>query len=212
MNPDGHYILEEGKTLGPLTLDQLKWMWKLGTVNAETPYWREGLSVWISLGRSVESAIQEDEWRAAQAVPPPLPAAPAPGASHLSAKAVALIVGAIVLLIGIGVYAGLNAEPSSQPQANASRPTAHAPAVATGPTNSAWDGSVPEVRIWIKKNAKDPRSVEFIEWSPVVRDGQNFLVRVKYRAKNSFGGYVIEEMVVVMDPTGKVVSAVPSGT
>lgn len=73
--------------------------------------------------------------------------------------------------------------------------------------NSAWDGSVRQVDTWIKKNLKDPGSVEYIEWSKVVKkEGGGYLVRVKYRDKNSFGGYVIEEKVVILDSRGNVIS------
>ena len=48
----------------------------------------------------------------------------------------------------------------------------------------------------------DPDSVEYIEWSPVhltYVEGKPFWrVRVKYRAKNSFGGYVISNQLAYM--------------
>lgn len=71
--------------------------------------------------------------------------------------------------------------------------------------NSKWDGSVAQVKWHLEKVLKDPDSLEFIEWSPVVTDGEDFGVRVKYRAKNSFGGYVIENKLVLMDPEGDVI-------
>ena len=48
-----------------------------------------------------------------------------------------------------------------------------------------------------------------IEWGNVVpgADG-GFVVRVKYRAKNSFGGYVIEDQVFSLDAQGNVIGAV----
>ncbi|MFZ5804893.1 MAG: hypothetical protein ACOY7U_08580 [Acidobacteriota bacterium] len=73
--------------------------------------------------------------------------------------------------------------------------------------NSAWDGSVWQVESWLKANLKDPDSLEFIEWSPVqkTRDG-GFMVRAKYRAKNSFGGYVVENRLFFMDSAGNVIT------
>ena len=73
--------------------------------------------------------------------------------------------------------------------------------------NSEWDGSVSQVESWLEANLKDPHSLEFIEWSPVqkIYDGR-FMVRVKYRAKNSFGGYVIENKVFSLDSSGTVVN------
>ena len=71
--------------------------------------------------------------------------------------------------------------------------------------NSEWDASVSQVKKWLKANLKDPGSLEFIEWSPVSkRDGGGFMVRVKYRAKNSFGGYVVNNKVFFLNSAGTV--------
>lgn len=60
-------------------------------------------------------------------------------------------------------------------------------------------GSVLCVTRYFNENLNDPDSVQYIEWSPVTHlyyRGQHYwAVRVKFRAKNSFGGYVIEEKV-----------------
>lgn len=71
--------------------------------------------------------------------------------------------------------------------------------------NSSWDDSVDQVKSWLKSNIKDPGSLEFIEWSPVHKTKEgDFMVRAKYRAKNSFGGYVIENKVFFLDSKGSV--------
>lgn len=72
--------------------------------------------------------------------------------------------------------------------------------------NSPWDASVRQVKDWLQSNLKDPRSLEYIEWSPVTDYGDNFLVRVKYRAKNSFGGYVVSNQLFTLDKSGKVLN------
>lgn len=74
--------------------------------------------------------------------------------------------------------------------------------------NSAWDGSVWQVKDYIKKTLKDPKSYESIEWSNVVEKGNKYQVRHKYRAKNSFGGYVIEEYVFTLDEDGNVIQSI----
>ncbi len=53
---------------------------------------------------------------------------------------------------------------------------------------------------YLKSNLKDPKSYDDIEWSQIVdkNDGK-YIVRHKYRAKNSFGGYVIENKVFIID-------------
>ena len=72
--------------------------------------------------------------------------------------------------------------------------------------NSEWDGSVRQVERYLKNNLKDPDSYESIEWSPVTEAGEGHIVRVKYRAKNSFGGYVVENKVFLLDSKSKVLS------
>lgn len=61
------------------------------------------------------------------------------------------------------------------------------------PVNSAWDGAVRPVTNFFKEYLKDPESVQYSEWSNVVlstwKGEQVWVVRCKYRAKNSFGGY-----------------------
>lgn len=79
-------------------------------------------------------------------------------------------------------------------------------------SNSAWDGSVRQVETWLEQNLKDPNSFEAIEWGKVLKaDSGNFLVRVKYRAKNSYGGYVIEEKLFELSPQGGVLDATDRG-
>jgi predicted nucleic acid-binding Zn ribbon protein len=73
--------------------------------------------------------------------------------------------------------------------------------------NSSWDSSVSQVRVWLKENLNDPKSLEFIEWSKVVKNGNgSFKVRVKYRAKNSFGGYIVNNQVITLDASGNVIN------
>lgn len=55
---------------------------------------------------------------------------------------------------------------------------------------SAWDGSHRELERQIKATLEDPDSYEHIKTS-YTDLGENLLISTKYRAKNSFGGYVI---------------------
>ena len=72
-------------------------------------------------------------------------------------------------------------------------------------TNSSYDGSVSQVKDYLKKNLKDPKSYEGIEWSKVKEEPNGYSVYHKYRAKNSFGGYVIEAKVFYLDFGGNVI-------
>ena len=74
--------------------------------------------------------------------------------------------------------------------------------------NSGWDGRVYQVEMYLEKVLKDPESFEAIEWGPVwTKSNQEYRVRCKYRAKNSFGGYVISHQVFVMNSAGTVTRA-----
>lgn len=73
---------------------------------------------------------------------------------------------------------------------------------------SAWDGSIRPVKDFIEKNLPDRKSFEAIEWSKVLQSGPGeCVVRLKFRAKNGFGGYVIENMLFSFDRTGRVTGA-----
>lgn len=76
--------------------------------------------------------------------------------------------------------------------------------------NSEWDASVYQVEHYLKNSyLKDPDSYEGIEWSKVNEmsgsSEYKYWVRHKYRAKNSFGGYVIENKIFYLDDQGNVV-------
>ena len=71
--------------------------------------------------------------------------------------------------------------------------------------NSSFDASVSQVKEYLKKNLKDPKSYESIEWSKVKEESYGYSVYHKYRAKNSFGGYVIESQIFHLDFGGNVI-------
>ena len=71
--------------------------------------------------------------------------------------------------------------------------------------NSSWDASVSQVKSYLKNTLKDPKSVEYIEWSKVVETYNGYQVRCKYRAKNSLGGYVLKNQIFFLDFNGNVI-------
>lgn len=81
-------------------------------------------------------------------------------------------------------------------------------------SNSAWDGSVRQVERYLKDNLVDPGSFDDIEWSAVQKvdlPTHKYFVRCKYRAKNSFGGYVISNQIFYLDSQGNVVNVMNYG-
>lgn len=114
-------------------------------------------------------------------------------------KAKVLLFGVLIAIIGYAAFV--------MSEGKKSRPvTAREPIKAV--SNSPYDGSVRQVEKFLKATLKDPDSLQVIEWSPVVeRPGGGFSVRCKYRAKNSFGGYVVENRIFVMDSMGTVLGS-----
>jgi hypothetical protein len=73
--------------------------------------------------------------------------------------------------------------------------------------NNPLDGSVHQVERYLKEEyLKDPKSYESIEWSEVQKNADGtYHVRHKYRAKNSFGGYVLENKIFHIDDKGNII-------
>lgn len=76
-------------------------------------------------------------------------------------------------------------------------------------TNSPYDASVRQVEDYLKNQyLKDPDSYQSISWSTVViqqNKDYKYFVRHNFRAKNSFGGYVVESKIFYLDANGTVV-------
>ena len=74
--------------------------------------------------------------------------------------------------------------------------------------NSYLDASVSQVERYLKAKLSDPYSYESMEWSAVNEMSGNgdyrYWVRHKYRAKNGYGGYVIENKIFYLDSNGNV--------
>lgn len=68
---------------------------------------------------------------------------------------------------------------------------------------SPWNGSHYELERIVKRALKDPDSYEHIETRFSDRGANGIYVVMKYRAKNSFGGYVIEGVTATFDIEGK---------
>ena len=74
--------------------------------------------------------------------------------------------------------------------------------------NSEWDGSVYQVKRYLKNTLRDPDSYQSIKWGTVreQNDG-SYAVWHKFRAKNAFGGYVIYWMSFTLDSEGNVIDS-----
>ncbi len=131
-------------------------------------------------------------------------------ARHKSNKAIGLGCLVLVILAGVGTLSTNNkseaplAKSTVKPKTEkrAKEPDAYKGIV----QNSAWDGSVWQVKSWMKDNMDDPKSIEYLEWSPVSKSGKgNWMVRTKFRAKNRLGAYVLANWVFYIDEKGNVI-------
>lgn len=74
-----------------------------------------------------------------------------------------------------------------------------------GIENNTYDGSVSKVEAYLKSNLKDARSYKSVEWSNVTPTDNGYMVRHKYRAKNSFGAYELMNQVFYLNSNGDVI-------
>ena len=75
-------------------------------------------------------------------------------------------------------------------------------------SNSYYDGSVRQAENYLKSHLKDPDSFSAIEWGRVEKGADWYSVAVQYRAKNSFGGYIIERKGFLFDSQGNITGVV----
>lgn len=92
-----------------------------------------------------------------------------------------------------------NIESQSSERSNIVTETGLERKIGEKPENSSWDGAVSEVINYLEDNLRNPKSLDFVESSPVdsvIRDGKYYWrVRHKYGAENAFGGTVTENQV-----------------
>ncbi len=79
----------------------------------------------------------------------------------------------------------------------------------SSPRNSPVDGSVHQVQTYLQANLRDPDSYQSIDWGKVRQQEGHYVVSHRYRAKNGFGGYSVEEKTFVLDSAGQVISTAP---
>ena len=67
---------------------------------------------------------------------------------------------------------------------------------------SAWDGSHRSLEKSVKVSLKDPDSYQHVETSYIDKGSEGIDVVMTYRAKNSFGGYVVNRAAATYDIDG----------
>jgi len=74
--------------------------------------------------------------------------------------------------------------------------------------NTQYDGSVWQIKDWLKKHADEPSSLKVLHWGKVVDLNDGYLVHVKFEAKNKSGAYVVSDKVFKLDKSGTIVGMV----
>lgn len=112
------------------------------------------------------------------------------------------------IILGICLFLGLaslikESDSNAERRAAATVTTAATPfdtdigIIGEKPFQSSWDGEVLAVKRYLRATLNDYESSEFVEWSPVSKvniEGRLYWgVRLKLRAKNAFGAYVLRD-------------------
>jgi hypothetical protein len=74
--------------------------------------------------------------------------------------------------------------------------------------NSAWDGSVRQVKDYLKQHLNDPDSIQYEKWGPVMKAGWGYQVSVSYRAKNPFGAYILKQQRFTLNGSGVITEVI----
>ena len=86
-------------------------------------------------------------------------------------------------------------------------PKQHPPASQV--SQSSWDGSVSQVKDWMKAHANDPSSLQYAGWNLSKLGNGDFDVVVQYRAKNGFGALTLHRGDFILSPDGTILRANP---
>lgn len=100
----------------------------------------------------------------------------------------------ISALLVLGLYAAATHSPTATSERNRLA------------SQNAHDGSVLWVERYLKQHyLKDPDSYQSIDWGRVQKtDDGKLQVRHKFRARNSFGGYVVDDMIFTFSEQGNI--------
>ncbi|MHA8077843.1 hypothetical protein [Aquirufa antheringensis] len=71
---------------------------------------------------------------------------------------------------------------------------------------NGYDGSFPSVVKFVKNSMNDPDSFEHVESRTGYYEKESFIVSMKYRGKNPFGGVITKYIDVKLDYSGNVIS------
>lgn len=72
------------------------------------------------------------------------------------------------------------------------------------PPRSPWDGVAFAIKSYMKENANNPKTIEYIDAYKLEELSNGYYAqKVKFRSENSYGGMVIYELIFIMSGDGK---------
>lgn len=119
-----------------------------------------------------------------------------------------IAIGALLALAAIGSLIPQPPEPEPTPKTQASTEEPEPEPEKEAVFNSELDGSVQQVRDYLKSHLNDRDSYEEVEWGNVIKVStpkHEYLVRHKYRAANGFGAKILKNQTFYLDKKGNVV-------
>jgi hypothetical protein len=123
-----------------------------------------------------------------------------PPAARASSPLSTMVSAIIVLFFGFLLVGGVYT--CNRPPAPPPPPTAQELEYGHRPDVNPNNGVVYSVDKYLREHLKDPDSLQYISWSEMApfsnEKTQGWAMRVRYRAKQSFGGYEIAEATVVV--------------
>ncbi|HAO25506.1 MULTISPECIES: DUF4124 domain-containing protein [unclassified Methylophaga] len=75
-------------------------------------------------------------------------------------------------------------------------------------TAEPTDEMIQSLNGYLRTNLKDPDSLKDLEWVETVTSGFTYKSHIRFRAANSFGGYVLNEKLVRFNDAGKILEFV----
>jgi hypothetical protein len=201
------YISLNGKQCGPYTLVEIREQLIDGLITKDNWAWYEGCSEWVTISSVLEIASQFTKTDECCETTPVI-------TKNKTLKVVSYgCLGVTIALAVLTIFLiswGLSSCQEKNRVEDAKMDEKYKSDLKKFniPHNDPTNESVWQVKDYLKKNLKDPGSYQSMEWSSVRKlENGTYMVAHKYRARNSFGAYTIEQRVFILAADGRVIES-----